>query len=131
MSGSRPEGLLQAAVDHADENSRRHADWTQVTWQVDGTPVPARAWEFAGGWAAFSDALPDVYLAISGSAGRPHGVALARLKDTHAYHFDHYQPLHPRVIEASAAAALADCERPWRQRAELHPDQLRLLPGHG
>jgi hypothetical protein len=129
MSVSRPDGLLQAVVDHADENSRRHADWTRVTWQVDGVPVPARAWEFAGGWAAFSDALPEVYLAISGSAGRPDGVALARLKDSRAYHFDLDQPLHPRVIEASAAAALVDCPRPWRQRAELHPDQLRLLPG--
>lgn len=131
LSVARPEGLLQAAVNHADSCCRRHADWTRVTWQVDGAPVPARAWEFAGGWAAFSDALADVYLAVSGSAGSPDGIVLARLTDAHAYHFDLDQPLHPRVIKASSAAALADSERPWPQRPELHPDQLRLLSGRG
>ena len=127
MSVARPESLVKAAVDHADERSRRHADWTRVTWQVDGAPVPALAWEFAGGFAAFSDALADVYLAISGSTGSPDGIVLARLKDARAYHFELDQPLHPRVIEASADAALAGCDRSWPRRADLHPDQLRLL----
>lgn len=130
LSVARPEGLLQAAVNHADDHSRRHADWTRVTWQVDGAPVAARAWEFAGGWAAFSDALPDVYLAISGSTGSPDDVVLTRLTDARDYHFELDQPLHPQVINVSSAAALADSDRPWPQRAELHPDQLRLLPDH-
>jgi hypothetical protein len=127
-SVDRPEGLFKAVVDHADTRSRQHADWTPVTWLVDGAPVTALAWEFAGGWAAFSDALPDVYLAISGSTGSPDGIAIDLLKDSRAYHFDLDQPLHPRVIETSAAAALADCGRSWPGRADLHPDQLRLLP---
>jgi hypothetical protein len=129
LSVARPEGLLQAAVNHADDHSRRHADWTRVTWQVDGAPVAALAWEFAGGWAAFSDAVADVYLAVSGSTGSPDGLALTRLTDARAYHFELDQPLHPQVINASSTAALSDSERPWPQRAELHPDQLRLLPG--
>lgn len=128
MSVARPEGLVKAAVDHADERSRRHADWKRVTWQVDGVPVEALAWEFAGGFAAFSDALHDVYLAISASAGSPDGIALTRLTDARAYHFELDQPLHPRVIEASADAALADGDRSWPRRADLHPDHLRLLP---
>ncbi|MGH3265341.1 MAG: hypothetical protein ACRDNS_25485, partial [Trebonia sp.] len=118
------------AVNHADDHSRRQADWTRVTWRVDGAPVAARAWEFAGGFAAISDALDDVYLAISGSTGSPDGIELTRLTDARAYHFELDRPLHPLVISASSAAALADSERPWPQRVELHPDQLRLLPGH-
>jgi hypothetical protein len=128
LSVPRPEGLLRALVNHAAQKSKRHADWAPVTWQVDGLPVPARAWEFAGGWAAFSDGLDEVYLAASGSGGSPDGLALTRLRDARAYHFDLAQPLDLHVIKASGTAAWPGDEPAWRH-AGWHPDQLRLLPG--
>ena len=124
----RPEGLVRALVDHAEEQGKRHAEWLPVTWQVDGLPVPARAWEFAGGWAAFSDGLDEVYLAASGCGARPDGLALTRLRDARAYHFDLAQPLDTRAVTASSAAAWADDadgQPAWRP-ADWHPGQLRL-----
>jgi hypothetical protein len=129
VSVPRPEGLTQALVSQADEWSRRHEAWTPVTWQVDGVPVPARAWRFADGWAAFSDVLDDVYLTAAGSGGSPDGLALARLRDGLAYNFDLEQPLDIRAIQASSAAAYADGEPTWRH-ATWHADQLRLLSGY-
>jgi hypothetical protein len=127
----RPEGLLHALVRHAVQQSERYREWIPVTWQADGVPIPARAWRFAGGWAAFSDALDDVYLAVSSSAGSPDSLALTRLQDGRGYHFDLEQPLDVKVIGASGAAARAGGDQPQRQRADWHPDQLRLIPGHG
>jgi hypothetical protein len=127
LSVPRPEGMLRALVNHAAQRSRRHAEWLPVTWQVDGLPVPARAWEFAGGWAALSDGLDEVYLAASGSGGSPDGLALTRLHDARAYQFDLAQSLDPQVIKASGTAAWAGGEPAWRN-AGWHPDQLRLLP---
>lgn len=127
LSVPRLDGLNQALARHAVEQSERYAEWTPVTWQVDGFAVRARAWEFAGGWAAFSDALDDIYLAVASSAGHPDGLALARLRDAGAYHFDIDQPLHPRLRAETAALACGD--REWRRRADYHPDQLRLVSG--
>jgi hypothetical protein len=129
MSVPRLEGLNRALVSHAEEWSKRYAEWTPVTWQVDGTPVLARAWEFAGGWAAFSDALDHVYLAAIGSGGSPDGLALARVRDASAYHFDLEQPVDVRTFQAASDAAWADHEQAW-QHSDWHPDQLRLVPGH-
>jgi hypothetical protein len=122
----RPAGLLRALVKHAAERGQRHEEWTPVTWRVDGAPVPARAWRFAGGWAAFSDAVDGVYLAAAGSGGASDGVTLARLRDGRDYNFDLAEPLHPDVIAASHAAH-ADGKRSRPQREEWHADQLGLL----
>lgn len=126
----RPEGLIRVLVNLADERGRRHAEWTPVTWRVDGLAVPAWAWEFAGGWAAFTDGLDDVYLAVSGLGGSPDGLALTRLREASAYHFDLEQPLDGRAIRASSAAAWPDGEEIWWERAAWHTDQVRLMPGH-
>lgn len=131
----RPEGMLRALANHADEQGKRHAEWTPVTWQADGSLVAARAWEFAGGWAAFSAGLDDVYLAAAGSGGSPDSLALTRLRDAGAYHFGLEQPLDARVIKASSDWAdgvdWADGAggEPARRRADWHADQLRLLSG--
>lgn len=128
LSVPRPEGLTKALVNHAYARSKRYAQWAPVTWRVDGTSLRAKAWEFAGGWAAISADLDEVYLAASGSAGSPEGLALTRLRDTRAYNFALDQPLDMRVVKASGAAAWAEGEPAWRH-TDWHADQLRLLPG--
>jgi hypothetical protein len=125
LSVPRPPGILRALVNNADARSREYAQWSPVSWRVDGKEAAARAWRFADGWAAFSDSVDGVYLAAAGSAGTdPHGLAFAALEDGHAYNFDLNQPLHPGVIAASSAAG---GERTPPLRPDWHPDQAQLL----
>jgi hypothetical protein len=126
----RPAGLLRALVKHAAERGRRHVEWTPVAWRVDDLPVAARAWSFAGGWAAYSDAVDGVYLAAAGSSADPDGLALVTLHDGRGYNFDLGQPLDSDVIAASSAAR-AGGERIRPHREEWHTDQLGLLSGAG
>jgi hypothetical protein len=127
LSVPRPPGKLRALVNNADARARQYADWSPVSWRVDGSEVGARAWRFAGGWAAFSDSVDGVYLAAAGSPGTdPDGVALAALQDGHAYNFDLDLPLHPGVIAASSAARDGG-ERALPLRPDWHADQVRLL----
>jgi hypothetical protein len=126
QSVPRPPGILRALVANADARSRRYAEWPPVSWRVDGTEVAARAWRFAGGWAAFSDSVDGVYLAAAGVGTGPDGLALAALGDGSTYGVDLGQPLHPRVIAASGAAR-ADGARLPPQRPDWHADQVRLM----
>jgi hypothetical protein len=121
-----PAGLSQALGDHAGSRSAQYAQWPPVRWQVDGAAVTARGWRFAGGWAAVSDAVPDVYLAAAGLGTGPDGLSLAVLRDGGGYHFTLDQPLHPDVMAASRAAR-AGGDRPLPDRPGWHADQLRLI----
>jgi hypothetical protein len=58
----RPSGFSRALVDHAEQAGQEYARWPAVRWSEDGRAVTARRWQFAGGWAAFTDAVPGVYL---------------------------------------------------------------------
>jgi hypothetical protein len=98
---------------------------------VDGAPVSARVIWFAGGWAAVSDAVAEVYLSAVGMGVGPDGLSLARLQDGTAYHFDLDQPLRPGVLSASRRAAGAQFEVPPWQRPHWHADQLRLMRESG
>jgi hypothetical protein len=127
QSLSRPDGYGRALAGHADERSGQCAQWPLVRWRVDGAAAAARAWWFAGGWAAVSSAVEGAYLAAVGVGTDPDGLSLALLQDASAYHFDLDEPLHPRVMPASARAAGVQFEgAPW-QRRDWHADQLRLL----
>jgi hypothetical protein len=127
-SAPRSDGMLRALVEHANYRCARHADWPVISWRVDGVPVPARVWWFAGGWAAFSDALPDVYLTAAGVANGPDGVEFARLRTGEAYDFDLAGRLSIRVVvESNAEKRRRDLVR----SADWHPDQVRLLPAQG
>jgi hypothetical protein len=128
LSVPRPPGMLRALVSNADARARQYAEWSPVSWRVDGSEAGARAWRFAGGWAAFSDCVDGVYLAAAGSAGTagPDGLAFAALQEGHAYNFDLDQSLHPRVIAASSAARDGG-ERIFPLRPDWHADQVRLL----
>lgn len=102
-----------------------------MAWNVDGMTVTGRVWRFAGGWAAFSDAVADVYLAVAGGPGTdPGGLAFSKLRDGGIYNFDLDQPLHPRTIAASSAAR-AGGKRPPLQRSNWDSDQLRLIRSQG
>jgi hypothetical protein len=123
----RPDGFIGALVDHANEHSSQCERWPQVRWQVDGVPVNARVWWFAGGWAAVGcDAVEDVYLAAVGVGIDPDGLSLGVLENGDAYHFELDQPMHPPVMVASHAAR-ADGDRPPPRREDWHPDQLQLM----
>jgi hypothetical protein len=122
----RPDGMLRALVDHADERSGGYAQWPPVSWLADGVTVTARTWGFAGGWAAVSDAVDDVYLAVVGVGTGPGGLPLSLIRDGSAYHFLLDQPLHPDVMAASRAARGGD-ELLEPRRGRWHDDQLRVL----
>lgn len=128
LSVPRPPGILRALVNDAEAGSRQYQHWSPVSWLLDGSQIDARARWFAGGWAAYSDAVDGVYLAAAGVGIGPEGLTLALLPDGHAYSFDLDQPLHPQTITASSAAR-AGGERLPPLRPDWHADQLRLIPG--
>lgn len=128
QSAAKPDGLMRALVEHVDNRSREYARWLLVSWNVHGVAAAARAWRFATGWAAVSDAIDGIYVAAVGVGVDPDGLSLTMVRDASAYHFDLADPLHPDVMEESAQAAGVrfDVEPPWKP-ADWHTDQLRLL----
>jgi hypothetical protein len=131
QSVSRPDGFLPVLVEHAMEIAGQHMQWPAVGWRVDGTPVSARVSWFAGGWAAISDGVAEVYLSAVGVGTSPDSLSLARLRDGTGYHFDLEQPLPPGVRSASRRAAHVRFEAPWQRRQDWHADQLRLMRESG
>jgi hypothetical protein len=73
MSLARPPGFLQALVEYAEKAGSEYAQWPRVSWRVDGVAVTARVWWFAGGWAAFTDAVEGAYLTAVGLGGQSGG----------------------------------------------------------
>lgn len=130
QSVPRPDGFLRLLVEHATEIAGQHVQWPAVGWRVDGAVVPARVSWFAGGWAAISDGVAEVYLSAVGVGTSPAGLSLARLPDGTGYHFQLEQPLRPEVLSASRRAAEVPFEGPW-QRQEWHGDQLQLMRESG
>jgi hypothetical protein len=97
----RPDGLLRVVLEHAMEIAGQYPQWSAVGWRVDGAPVTARVIWFAGGWAAVSDAVAEVYLSAVGMGVGPDGLSLTHLQDGVACHFDLDQP-RPGVLSASS-----------------------------
>jgi hypothetical protein len=121
-----PNGFRLALADLAYEQSFQYAHWPLVRWRVDGTAVYARLWRFAGGWAAVSDALESVYLAVIGMGDDPDGLSFDVLPDGDAYHFGLDQPLHPALLSAGLERD-GGYGRRYLRRQESHADQLPLL----
>jgi hypothetical protein len=129
----RPDGFLRLVVERAMDIAGQYPQWPAIGWRVDGAAVTARVRWFAGGWAAVSDAVAEVYLSAVGIGVGPDGLSLARLQDGAAYHFDLDQPLRPGVMSASSRAAFgaqSESEAPW-QRQDWHADQLKLMRESG
>ena len=121
-----PDGFLRALHHVAAEQGGQCANWPLIRWRVDGTPVPARVWRFAGGWAVVSDALESVYLAAVGMGTEPDALSLAVLPDGEAHHCDLDQPLHLDTLSAGLTRD-GGYERRYLRRTEFHPDQLQLM----
>jgi hypothetical protein len=120
MTVPRRDGFLRALVGHSLHHAVSHARWPEVTWSVDGTQVPAAAWRFAGGWTAFTDALPDTYLVVVGLGREPDGLALAVVEDATPYGFDLTAPL--RLSDTHDRGPLS---RP----DQFHADHTALITG--
>lgn len=127
QSVPRPNGFLRLLTEHTLDAASQSARWPLVQWRVDAVTVAARVWRFAGGWAAVSDAVDDVYLSVVGVGTGPEGLSLARLLDGSAYHFDLAQPLAPGLLSASRQAAGLEFEGSQRESRDWHADHLRLM----
>ena len=123
----RPPGFYRALVDHAEQAGQEYAQWPAVGWSVDGRTVTAHCWRFAGGWAAFTDAVPGLYLYATGLGADADDLSLAALPDGGAYHVDLDQSLWAENLSAARTAAGAD-DQPELPSETWHPDQLRLMP---
>lgn len=127
QSVPRPNGFLPLLTERALHAASQSAQWGAVQWRVDDATVAARVWRFAGGWAAISDAVDDVYLSAVGAGTRPEGLSLTRLRDGGAYHFDLAQPLAPGLLSASRQAAGVEFEGSQWESQGWHADHVRLL----
>jgi hypothetical protein len=127
QSVPRPNGFLPLLTEHAQHAASQSAQWAAVQWRVDAATVPARVWLFAGGWAAISDAVDDVYLSAVGTGTQPEGLSLTRLRDGSAYHFDLAQPLAPGLRSASRQAAGVEFEGSRWESQGWHADHVRLM----
>lgn len=127
QSVPRPDGFLPLLTEHARRAAGQSGQWPAVRWRVDAAAVAARGWQFAGGWAAVSGPVDDVYLAAVGVGTRPPDLSLSRLADTRAYHFDLAQPLGPGLLTASRHAAGVEFEGSRWESRHWHADHLRLM----
>jgi hypothetical protein len=126
----RPPGFLRALVDRQAEAASAYASWPTADWLVDGIPVKAPVWRFAGGWTAFTDAAVGVYLVVVGIGlgAEPEGLSFAPLRDGRSYHFNLAEPLSFDVVRAAAeAAGVPDGSDPPWEHHDWHPDQLQLM----
>jgi hypothetical protein len=130
LSLARPRGFLRALIDLSEEAANAYSAWPYADWRVDGRPVKAPVWRFAGGWTGFTDAAAGVYLMVvgTGPGTEPDGLSFAPLRDGSSYHFDLREPLSFEVVHAAAEAAGVPngSDPPW-ERQEWHPDQLELM----
>lgn len=127
---TRPPGFLRALAGLSTEAANAYSAWAFTDWQVDGRPVQAPMWRFAGGWTGFTGAAAGVYLVVvgTGPGAEPGGLSFAPLRDGSSYHFDLREPLSFEVVNAAAGAAgvPVGSDPPW-QRQDWHPDQLQLM----
>lgn len=123
----RPEGLIPALVEHAEEQAGRHQDWRAAVWHVDGAPVRASVWNFAGAWAGFSDSREDAFVVAIGIGVEPDELSMTAIDDGEPYGVDLDAPLDLGDLGRRRH------ERPqaWLpppRRTAFHPDQLAFVP---
>jgi hypothetical protein len=120
----QPDGYQGKVVDFASRQADTYAQWSDVTWRVDGHEVPARLFEWAGAWTGFTTAAPDVDLAVVGHGLDGRGLSLVELTDTSAYHFDHRSAivLPDDAERGEEATCISDSDDTTEHGWPLHPD---------
>lgn len=78
QSVPRPDGFLPVLTEHATKAAADHAHWPVVQWQLGAAAVAARVWQFAGGWAAITDVVGDVYLSTVGVGAGPENLSFEK-----------------------------------------------------
>ena len=128
----RPGNYDHRIVDFAQSEADRHDLWPQATWSVGQLPVPAPVFAWAGAWAGFTMAVPDVDIVVVGSGIDPNGLTLEEVNDASVYHFDAHRPIKfPETLEQARAEALApvgvDSEHDGDAWWPAHPDHASAL----
>lgn len=135
LAGERPPGLSGRVRNYCLRQAARHFGWARSTLMVDGKPVTAARWSFAGAWAAVAD-LGDVHLAVVGAGVRPEHVRLATVMGGGGYDVDLTAPLdrerareRPYLRDRVLQTTMLNRVNP----RTFHPDQLALRhqPDHG
>ncbi|WP_116044214.1 hypothetical protein [Amycolatopsis palatopharyngis] len=125
----RPDGLIPAMVEHAEEQAKRHAQWPRVAWDIGGRWAQASIWSFAGAWAGFTDLLDDAYLVAIGIGVQPEGMRLVPVgSNAKNYGIDLAAPLDATEL-ARQRHVRPDTWLPPPRRDAFHADQLALVPG--
>ncbi len=124
---ARPYELMTNLREHARTQARRWADWPQVTWYVDDTPVAASVWYFAGAWAAFITQLEQVALVLIGIDTEPDGLRLVPVGHRSDYGVDLTAPLDKRIPGADTRERHLTSFSTLNQE-HTHPDQRPFLP---
>ncbi len=127
----RPDDYTRDIVDFAQRAADRHSRWPEAIWTIDLVPVSASVFEWAGAWAGFTTAVPEVDVVVVGSGIEPSGLTLSGLDDTSAYHFDRDRPIRfPETVVLARAEALGrgvesdqDADVWW----PAHPDHTAAL----
>jgi len=128
-SVARPQGLIPELVKHAERQAERYSEWRTAVWHVDGQPAPAAVWNFAGGWAGFSDGLDAAFVVAVGLGVEPDELHIGTVNDGSAYGVDLRKPLDLHMVGKQRY----DCPQAWfppPRRETFHPDQLALQPRH-
>lgn len=125
----RPADFGEQVVTFAERRADEYAQWPAAVWTVDHRSVPARLFGWAGAWAGFTTALPEVDVVAVGFGIEPRALALTEWADTAGYHFDKDLDLaFPEVVDTGRSAALLetdDTERDLRYWP-AHPDHDRM-----
>lgn len=120
----RPDDEAHRLLDAASARVGSHPGWRAVSWTVDDDAVPASVIAWAGAWAGFTTALPDVDIVAVGFEVDPVGLVLAEVRDGSRYHVDLARPItFPDTVDRARAAAgvrsdAAGTDRWW----PVHPD---------
>ncbi len=126
----RPHDYGHRLLDVASSRVGDHPRWRRVSWVVDGQSVTASTFDWAGAWAAFTTALPDVDIVAFGFGVAPAGLHLAEVQDGSRYHVDLGRPItFPDTVDQARAAAGVRSDPPgahdwW----PTHPDH-DAVPG--
>lgn len=118
-------GMTPLLVAHSERAAADNDQWPATTWAVDGQPVQVATWRFAGGWAAFCDDLPDVYLTAAGCGMEPTGLELGVVEDGAPYGIDLTAPLTINALSL-ARQTVGPSSHSSPNDAGYHPDQLAL-----